>query len=42
MKKQVDSLVDYNPMFELAASPLNLEFLNVHKWIAILVEYEDN
>lgn len=41
MKKQVDASVEHNPMFELAANPLNLRFLDVEKWIAILVEYED-
>jgi hypothetical protein len=41
MKKQVDAIVEHNPMLELASSPLNFSFLNVSKWVAILVEYED-
>lgn len=41
MKAQVDAIIDHNPMMVLAANPLNMRFLDVDKWVAILVEYED-
>ena len=42
VKKQVDAIIEHNPLMELASQPLNLRFLDVDKWVAILVEYEDN
>lgn len=41
LKDVIDGYVAMNPMYELAATPLNLTFLGVDKWIAVLVEYED-
>ena len=41
IKEKVDAYIELNPMYELAAAPLNLRFLDVEKWVAILVEYED-
>lgn len=41
LKDVIDEAVDRNPMYELAANPLNLKFLDIDKWIAVLVEYED-
>lgn len=42
LKKQVDAIIEANPMMELAAAPLNMTFLNIDKWVAILVEYEES
>lgn len=39
---QIDVEIENNPIYELAAEPLDIRFLNVQKWVAILVEYEDN
>jgi hypothetical protein len=41
MKRQVDAIIEHNPLMELASQPVNLSFLDVHKWIAILVEYDE-
>jgi hypothetical protein len=41
LKKAIDYLVERNPLYELASKPLNLQFLQVNKWIAVLVEYDD-
>lgn len=41
LKEAIDIAVDFNPLYELAGHPLNLRFLDVDKWVAILVEYED-
>ena len=41
LKEVIDKYIELNPLFELAATPLNLRFLDVEKWVAILVEYED-
>lgn len=42
LKSVIDGLIEMHPMFELASTPLNLRFLDIDKWVAILVEYEPN
>ena len=39
--KEIDEAIENNPLYELAGQPLDIRFLNVEKWVAILVEYED-
>lgn len=39
--KQIDETIENNPLYELAGKPLDIRFLDVEKWIAILVEYEE-
>lgn len=41
MVEKIDEMIDKNPLLQLAIQPLNLSFMNIHKWIAILVEYEE-
>jgi hypothetical protein len=41
MKRQVDAIIEHNPLMELASQPVSLSFLDVDKFIAILVEYEE-
>jgi hypothetical protein len=42
MKEAIDNIVMLNPMMELAAKPIDLRFLDKEKWIALMVEYEEN
>lgn len=42
LKDKLDNIIEYNPLMELASKPLNLKFLGIDKWIAVVVEYEIN
>ena len=41
LKEMIDSIIERNPMMELASKPLDLRFLGKEKWVALLVEYEE-
>lgn len=38
---QIDQIIENNPLFELAGQPLDIRFLDIEKWIAILVQYKE-
>lgn len=41
LKEEIDKIIEHNPMMEIAGPPIDLKMLNVEKWLAVLVEYED-
>jgi hypothetical protein len=42
LKDRLDKTIEFNPLMELSSKPLNLKFLGIDKWIAVVVEYDIN